>query len=160
MSKTNDFQTWINENRPAENMHFSNAFTHQVVFLRDTIPKIFFSTYEDYIDPANKIVVGSHTSKSISLPVLKYILPECEIILRNNFYNWKVSVIAKHPVKINFMNLFDPTENISSVYCEGFNEEDVFGSFNENKCAFTIDLADDYTLYTFLYLLQNKHLKD
>ena len=76
------------------------------------------------------------------------------MILRNNFYDWKVSVDSKIPINIDFLNLFDTKEKIHSVYCEGFKEEQVFGCYEENKNQFSFSLSDDFKLYTFLFLLK------
>ena len=53
------------------------------------------------------------------------------------------------------MGLFNPTEEITSVYCEGFPKDKVYGSYEQSHSQFTIEIGSDYDLYTFIFLLKN-----
>lgn len=100
-------------------------------------------------------VVSTHTSKSVRLPVFRLVHPGggLELVMRNNFYNWQVSVISSEPIKDNFHGLFVPTRTIDAVYCEGFDPSWVFGSYENDQRRFTVTLGGDHTLFTFLWLL-------
>ncbi|MFB5622471.1 MAG: hypothetical protein ACE5RH_00580 [Nitrosarchaeum sp.] len=150
-------QEWINHNEPKNEMLWKDAFYDQVLFIRDKIPSIFATSYEEYELIKNNIeVISTHTSKSILLPVYNIILPnKISFTIRYNFYNWKVSVISPIELECDFGNICNIEENIDGVYCEGFKNEWVFNSFLQNKKQFTIEIYDKYRLYTFLWIISN-----
>lgn len=100
-------------------------------------------------------VVSTHRSKSIELPVYLLVHPTegIEIIMRGNFYDWKVSVISDKPVIDNFYGLFDPTKQWDERFCEGFDPAWIFAPYAENQQQFTLEVGGDFTLFTFLWLL-------
>ena len=53
------------------------------------------------------------------------------------------------------MGLFNPSEKIPAVYCEGFPRNNVYGSYEQNHSQFTIELSSNYDVYTFIFLLKN-----
>jgi hypothetical protein len=79
--------------------------------------------------------------------------PEVTVTMRDNFYNWKISVDAHLPVKDIFYTLINREEVIRPVYCEGFKEEWVYGSFKQNARHFTVEMHSDYGVWAFLFLL-------
>jgi hypothetical protein len=90
-------------------------------------------------------------SKSITLPVYKIEIYGVIFILRNNFYNWMLSVESNKPVVIpNGFDFGDTTEQVLSCYCEGFEKEWVYQPYSENNKKFTICIHNDYELYCFL----------
>jgi hypothetical protein len=104
-------------------------------------------------------VIGTHTSTRVKLPVYQIILPNgTKFTLRCNFYDWKVSVQSPVAVEADFMNLFDPTERILSVHCEGFPKDLVFGPLAQNQYEFTLAVNNDYDLYTFFWIYSRKVL--
>ena len=52
-------------------------------------------------------IVGSHTSKSIQLPVLRISIGGAEVYVRDNFYDSNVCVIAEQPIEISLSVLFE-----------------------------------------------------
>lgn len=147
-----DLHEWLMENKPLENMVWKTSFWNQAIFVRDRLPWIFFNDYKT-IEKNTWRVIGTHTSKSIILPVYYLKLETIKIIMRNNFYNWKVSIESDYELIIDPVGLFNPIEKIHLVYCEGFKDSWVFDSYNMDKKRFTIEINDDYRLYTFLFLL-------
>ena len=97
-------------------------------------------------------MISTHVSKSVTLPVYLINLKELgiEIILRDNLYDWKVSVSSDSELYFETMDLFDEFKIWNSTYCEGFPNNKIFGCYNENKFNFTIRLDNNYGLYTFL----------
>lgn len=133
---------WIEQNQPKKTMLWKGAFQHQM--------KLFTFMKEYYNDDI--IVVSTHRSKSIDLPVI--LIPfrqHTEVIIRNNFYDYKVSISSIHP---DFNSIPDDItkhfskEKISSCYCEGFEDQWVFGSYfeavknNEKQCTVEMDLEE------------------
>ncbi len=106
-----DLQAWCRVNIPKNTMRWYTSFGEQIVFVRDTISKVFIdndkcyeynesSNYDpNYIIPKAS-VCSTHTSKSIKLPVYRISLPEyhLEITMRENFHGWVVSIDSKYPI--------------------------------------------------------------
>lgn len=150
--KQQPLQEWINENEPGDEYYAKGAALSQLLFLRDQIRFLFAKNYEEVRENPTQ-VVSTHRSKSVSLPVYRISVSGLELTIRGNFHDWKVSVKSDRPVVANFLSLFRKDERINSVYCEGFREEWVYGSYNENLKQFTVEVRDNYQLYTFLYIL-------
>jgi hypothetical protein len=151
-----DLLTWCRVNDPEEKMLWKQGYWEQIMLIRDTINPLFYSSYEEYKDNP-VMVISTHRSKSIVLPVYEINLKQyaLKMIIRNNFYDWKVSVISEKTINADFMGIFKEDENINSIYCEGFKDEQVFQSFKENKIQFTVEINGRYELFTFMYLLNN-----
>lgn len=148
-----DVTAWIRVNKPDDNLIYKDGLGQQVCFVRDTLCNLLFS---DYNEKENNpvMVISTHTSKSVLLPVYQINLPSgIEIILRNNFYDWKVSITSKEPIRCDFMGLFDMDQIIPATYCEGFPENKVYPSYSDNHSNFTCEIRTDYDLYTFMFLL-------
>ena len=150
-----DVTAWIRVNEPDENLIYKDGLGKQLCFVRDTLCQIFFPDYKER-DKNLPMVISTHRSKSVLLPVYQIKLKKygIEIILRYNFYDWKVSIASKTPIECDFMGLFDEGQKIPSIYCEGFPENKVYGSYSENKSRFTVEIRNDYKLYTFMFLLK------
>jgi hypothetical protein len=93
-------------------------------------------------------IVGSHRSKSISLPVVKISLPNNSfMIIRGSFHNFAVSIVDSQPLNEAVLRaLAAETDKCSSAYCEGFPPDMVFGPYTNNTNTFTahIDYRADY----------------
>jgi hypothetical protein len=101
------------------------------------------------------LVISTHRSKSIVLPVYQINYKGIKMIIRNNFYDWKVTVDSKVQLNFDMMSLFNIKKRINSTLCEGFKYNQVFDSYENNKNKFTFEIEDQYKLYTFMYLLKN-----
>ena len=151
-----DVTAWMRVNEPDKNLIYAKGFGNQVCFVRDTICQLLRSTYEEWSDNP-PLVISTHYSKSVKLPVFQINLEKygIEMVLRYNFYDWKISVKSDKPLDFDYMGLFNPTEEITSVYCEGFPKDKVYGSYEQSHSQFTIEIGSDYDLYTFIFLLKN-----
>lgn len=166
VSEAPGLQEWAVAHDPSKsNLIFKDGFWDQIMFVRDKIPAIAYhirsvatddrsSAYElAQVIERSMRVISTHTSKSVKLPVFHIVLPNGdECVMRYNFYNWKVSVKANQPVIADFMDLFATADPIHSVYCEGFPSEWVFGSYNANQSQFTIEIGNEYKLFTFFWI--------
>lgn len=156
----NNLESWAHAHQPKENMLYKDSYWNQIIFVKDTVPCIFANTWKGQkaIKDSTE-VISIYTSKSIHLPVYKIKLKDkTTFTMRDNFQDWKVSVNSPRDVKADFLNLFDPNKSIDSVYCDGFPENLVYGSYAKNKRKFTIELMSKYRLYTFLWIFANKVL--
>jgi hypothetical protein len=155
-------QDWFNDNRPADELLWKNGLAEQVIFVRDVIHPLFVPRYEDREEhPVH--VISTHRSKSVVLPVFELCTLDwinettrygnrLRLVLRDNFYNWTVSVQATY-VNDRFRDLFDREVRVNHVYAEGFVEADVFPPYAEDRSNFTLQLHSKYELYTFCWLL-------
>lgn len=161
---------WAREN----NIDDKDAASNQICFVRDNLSSCLADSYEEYIGITFKTdIIGEHVSKSIKLPVYELKYRNCTFIMRNNFYNWKISVILSSSIPLllydDFNRLFDPSLKHSVIHCEGFAPRDVYQSFNEYKTEmlkgelfpsrkFTIEIYDNMKLYAFFYVLKTQYL--
>ena len=151
-----DLLTWCRVNEPNDDMIYKKGYWNQIVFIRDTIMNMVCKDYEEYVNNP-VLVINTHKSKSIVLPVYQINLfdSKIKIVLRYNFYDWKISIDSDIDINVDFMGLFKSDEKINSVYCEGFKKEQVYDSYSNNKKQFTFEISDIYELYTFMFLLKN-----
>lgn len=150
-----DVTAWIRVNEPDEKLIYAKGLGEQVCFVRDTLCEMLRSTYEEWRDNP-PMVISTHYSKSVKLPVFQINLEKygIEMILRYNFYDWKISVKSDKPLDFDCIGLFNPTAEISYHYCEGFPKDKVYGSYEQNHSQFTIEIGSRYNLYTFIFLLK------
>jgi hypothetical protein len=147
-----DLTVWYRANPPRPEMYAAKAAERQMLFLRDTLIRAFFDGRVQA--DARTRVISQHQSKSVPLPVVEYTPAGARVIVRGNFYNWKVSVDSSCPLTMDYPRLFAPDADISPVYCEGFPEKDVFGPYASGAKQFTTTLYDEHALWTFCYLLR------
>ena len=151
-----DVTAWVRVNEPKSSLIYAKGLDEQVCFVRDKINVLLRSSYIEWKN--NKpLVISTHRSKSVLLPVFQINLEKygIEIVLRYDFYDWKVSVKSENPLNFDFMGLFNPKEEIPYVYCEGFPMNKVYGCFEKNPTQFTFELNSNYDLYTFFFLLKH-----
>lgn len=151
-----DVTAWVRVNKPNEDLIYANGLVEQVCFVRDTLCNLLSSTYEEWRDNP-PLVISTHYSKSVELPVFQINLEKygIEIVLRYNFYDWKISFKSDNPLDFDYMGLFNPVKEIPYYYCEGFPKDKVYGSYNQSHSQFTIEIVSYYDLYTFIFLLKN-----
>lgn len=151
-----DVTAWIRVNKPDKNLIYAKVLEDQVRFVRGPLCHMLMSTYEEWHDNP-PLVISTHYSKSVKLPVFQINLEKygIEMVLRYNFYDWKISVKSDKPLDFDYMGLFNPKEEIASVYCEGFPKDKVYGSYEQSHSQFTIEIGSHYDLYTFIFLLKN-----
>lgn len=163
-------QEWFNANRPADNLLWKNGLADQVTFVRDALDHVVRRLEYEERKEHPVMVVSTHRSKSVILPVYEITTPGFEEInlttdrrhfavrlrLRYNFFNWVVSVECKNHggVRDYFKDLFEREARVQSVYAEGFRDEWVFGPYAEDRYKFTLNLSFEYDLWTFAWLLR------
>jgi hypothetical protein len=160
-------QEWFNnqrENTPDE-MYYKKASWSQIMFARDKLCGLISAGIEDYEKRRDVVtVISEHKSKSVRLPVYSFDRPDIglRIIARDNFYDWKISVISDTPIIADFSGLFhtnppiDPEytgDPLHSVYFEGFPKELVFGYYETNQSKWSAEIGNDYELWAVLFLI-------
>lgn len=162
--KGTPLQEWFNDNPVDDEMIWKSAYKQQFMFVRDKLNGLMQNSLEP--DERNEVkVISKHTSKSILLPVYHLQRGELHIILRENFYNWKMTVINPNLVLANFDGLFHTTpplepdytgDELADVYFEGFPKDLIFGYYDEpktDKSHFSAHIINDQMMWTTLYLI-------
>lgn len=156
-------QTFISEQMvpQRDSLYGKKAGVAQACLVRDRFHGLMIPPLSDgderyrYSKENPVMVVSTHTSKSVKLPVYRIDVPAVTLTMRDNFFDWKISVESKvGPVNDVFFGLFDKDEQIHPVYCEGFERDWVYGSFSEDQERFTVELHNDYMAWAFLFLLR------
>jgi len=148
---TNPIENFFTEHPINEKMIFRNAALGQKSTLRGVAQLL-------KLDPEKDVeIVGSHTSKSILLPVVKYHLPNgSTLIVRDNFHNYAVSVESIKPMDPTFLNGFSfETRAKSPCYFEGFPVSSVFGSFVQDPKKFSSHTSSRAGFNIFLHYFAN-----
>jgi len=161
-------QEWINEQVINNEMLWKGAFGEQMAFVRDRLSYLVASGVEREHDEKCSDIIGvisTHCSKSIILPVYEMCRKDLglKLILRNNFYNWKLSVISDNPIQADFTGLFitsPPTDEeytgnkLHPVYFEGFPQDLIFGYYDtSDKKRWSAEICDDYNLTIVVFLI-------
>lgn len=116
-------------------------------------------------------VVGEHRSKSVRLPVYSIDRPDLGIrfVLRENYYNWNVSVIAERPIRTDLLGFaldfseskkrdhekrpFHAGQYWDYCFFEGFPTDLMFGPFAMNARRFSLAISSDHALYAFVWMV-------
>ncbi len=156
MSTEQTIYQWMEENKPGEKLGYKSQQAQQIYFVRDHLLKLFTNDYDEHnrLKEEGLKVISKYFSRSVLLPVLKIELPDSTFfVLRCNYYDWKVSISSPKGIYIDPKGFFVPESQHSSVSCEGFPDELVFGSYSTNQKQFTIALSSsNYELYTFFHM--------
>ena len=153
------FQEWMDsviptmpDGRYDESMHGYFALIPQCLFFRDELY---------YLTHAEPIVVSTHRSKSVTLPVVRYDLEHCVVHMRDNFHGFVISVLADYPIWLkdfaglpedllsNSTNLCGREEN-HACYAEGFDESWVQPVYYDGSSEFSIALSNRYSVWMFM----------
>ncbi len=153
---------WITEHPVQDEMLWRKAAFNQFNFVRDDLNPLLQNKLKS-ADRKNIQVISEHRSKSIILPVYVLERGDLKIILRYNFYNWKMSVICSRRIDANFDGLFHTTppiepdytgNELASVYFEGFPEDLCFDYYEStDKKVWSAEISGDYLMYITLYLI-------
>ncbi len=61
-------------------------------------------------------VVGTHMSKSINLPVVRLDFPQGYCLLRDNFHDLTLTVVWKHPLVLEYTDIYEPQETYDTKH--------------------------------------------
>ncbi len=129
---------WL-ANQPKDNLIYKDTAWRQ----RDYFEKMGHMLERVSGQSVELEVAGSHRSKSVILPVVEFKLPNASIVVRDNLYNFAVSVTSPgKPVPKAMLDAVSDGEATSACYCEGFPQERVYGSQDQNPEQFTTHIWD------------------
>jgi hypothetical protein len=175
------YDKWLAEHHETDLLYVSRnargeVSLSQVHFVRDRLAGVFWADLPYDQRPASPprndcketaYVIGQHTSKSVRLPVYSLERPDLglQIVLRDNMYDWNVSVVSETPIatdlrgfKLSYSDEKERERHANSGYWDycffqGFPDELQFGPYSENPRKFSLCINSDYEMYTFLWLI-------
>lgn len=149
-----DATAWGEANTPDENLIFKSGMWQQIMFVRDRLARMLAKTVDHTHEEYRYLVkvCGDHHSKSVTLPVFSIDWKRgVRFTLRNNFYDWGVSVQSIKPIVWDFDGLFDRAKVDS--YLEGFPDDRKFSTYDADPSRFTFGVRDDFDLYAVMFLI-------
>jgi hypothetical protein len=155
---------WLEAHQPEANRSWRADALDQFAFVRNVLAPIVGAGLHPIMACGGVSVIAEHRSKSITLPVYHLHREVCDIYLRGNFYDWKLSVVMALPVplEVNLAGLCHTTPPIEPdytgnplhpVYFEGFPSELIFGYYEQDKTRWSAEFRNDQSLATALFLI-------
>ena len=160
----NKLQKWISAQVVDDKMRWKGPFGEQMAFIRDQIVPLMGAGLIYYEKQEIADVISTHTSKSIVLPVVEVTRKDLGLrfTMRENFYNWKLSVLSEKPIEADFTGLFHTTppidkdytgDPLAGVYFEGFPKDRIFRYYSEDKRKFSAEIWGDQPMWTAVLLI-------
>ncbi len=160
----NKLQKWISEQVVGDEMLWKGAFGRQMAFIRDHLVGLIGVglIYEERQEIAD--VIATHRSKSILLPVVEVTRADLglRMTMRQNFYNWKLSVLSETPIEADFTGLCHTTppidkaytgDPLTSCYFEGFPEDRIYGYYALDHQCFSLEIWGYEPMWTAVFLI-------
>jgi hypothetical protein len=135
-----DVESWMSDNVPSEDLLYRKSWVRQRELLR---------TMQGALLSKTAVVISTHTSKSVLLPVVCFAFKNGLLIFRDNFHTYKVSIILRWPVDLDVEKYRLTSNNPHPVYFEGFPEFLVFDPYESGCAAFSGELTSDESLIEF-----------
>lgn len=158
-------QEFINQYIIQEEMLWKGAAKDQVFFVRDDLASLVGVGLDYEGRKRIATVISTHRSKLIELPVYKLSRPDIGVyfVLRDNFYNWKLSVVSESPIEVDLTDLchtsypIDPSytgNELAPCYFEGFPPEEIFGYYGlSDKKRFSAQIYGGHRLWVAIWLI-------
>lgn len=147
---------WAQENEPSDSMRYKKSYLHMISFMRGELFMHPFYKLAGDAEVCECTIVGTHRSKSIELPVVKYTyvseFASVEVIVSYNFHMWSVTVRSSHdiPDAVNALDMMD--SSYSFMY--GFNSEDCLGKYEDNPREFSVTLHDHNEMWALMRIIR------
>lgn len=162
-----NFQNWLIDHDPDDNLLWKKSFWNVYVFIRDSIIPMFETEYGNYKDlwgdeyfqkhkssiDSFVEVIGTHWSKSILNPVIKLVYKGVTFVFRYNFYNYEVAVIGDAPITLPSRLIYSEGK---SFFYEGFPEEyQLEERYSDGATKFMAGMITDHQFYAFMFLMRD-----
>jgi len=150
----NQLQEWYNNNKPDEKYVYASAATNQFIWVRDTFVRLLINNllkeYPEYEENQKLLTVdGTHTSKSVLLPVYRFDFNGVTIKIRGNFHDWCFRCWT--PMKKDFPDW------MKASMCKGYFE----GMENDpSSIAFCVNTKEDLYAITWWVLNEGLDIKE
>lgn len=165
--RNSNFQNWLIDHDPDDNLLWKKSFWSVYVFIRDTIIPMFeikadelhdiwgdeyFKRKKASIDSFVE-VIGEHWSKSILNPVIKLTYKGVTFVFRYNFYDYEVAVIGDVPITLPDRLIYSQDR---SFFYQGFPDEyKLKNRYHDGTTTFIAGMNRDYQFYTFMFLMRD-----
>lgn len=139
---------WMRKQEIDDKMIWKKAAEHQEIFVRDDLCASLLHT------PV--FVVSTHCSKSIELPVYRFMLHNGIIVTaRENFYGWVVSIKSPFMVDLPEDLVYGDEEDgkngdVVDCYCEGFKSDWVYPYGTKEVRLSTFRVSDNFRLWALM----------
>ena len=152
-----DIITWLGMNDAGEATSWEKKQKEQIYFVKNTIMKIFFPTYNEWSEHT-VLVLATHTIKSVLLPIYQLKLAKygIEMVLRGDFTDWILSVNSEKELSLD--KTLSNQEELDFKKYKEIPKSKLYSSYSKNQKKFTVRIRNDYELFTFMFLLE-KQLK-
>lgn len=145
---------WMRENLEkgiSKDMLYRDAAIQQMCFFRDRVAPLFYRPEMPYEErEAFCKIAGWHRSKSIHLPVYGIRTPRVDIVARDNFYNWNVTVVSQ--VSLELPGYFNIDDLNGYLFLEGM-ENHKRGRFADSHTEFSFAVGSDHRLFAILWCI-------
>jgi hypothetical protein len=155
-------QDWIDRAYPADTI-----CPAQCLYVRDVIAPMLWRDCSRSRSGLHEevrrrtAVVSSHRSRSVRLPVYDIVRPEIgiRVVLRDNFFNWKMSVVSESPIDVDLRGLCwtsppPPPEPDDLVHFEGFPADLVFPHYDvSDRKRWSAELGNQEVLWATMFLV-------
>ena len=147
---------WMRKQEIDDKMLWKKSAVSQEIFVRDDL-----CTYLLHVPV---FVVSTHCSKSIELPVYRFMLHNGIVVTaRENFYGWVVSVKSPFPISLSDDLVRGDDQNngdVADCLCEGFNSDWVYPYGTKDVRLSTFRVSGNYQLWALMRELDKYEIKE
>ena len=149
-----DVTAWARVNEPKPDLIYGKGQGEQICFIRDIIARLFIKkSYKR----TKVMVIATHMSKSVLLPVYEIRIPGLRITIEGNFYGYGCSIESDTKVDCDFMGLLG-SKDASFLY--GFPDDRKFKHhYSCNNEKFSFETNSNFDFYTIMFLLSQWYFK-
>lgn len=148
---------WMRENVTegfAKGMLYRQAAIDQMHFFRDRVATLFLPRDAEPTERDAFCKIESwHTSKSIDLPVYYFHTGIVEVVARDNFYNWNVTVGCTRELELP--TYFDIDGGFNYLFMEGM-EQWRRSPYRDNRREFSFCVWDKYVLFAVMMCIASQ----
>lgn len=137
---------WLQANIIDDKMLWKEAAGNQFEFLNSILPRAIFKDYKE-LEANPVMVISTHMSKSIELPVTQYKREGMILTVRDNFYDVGATIELPKEIDVSII----PWLNTKEVHScrEGFPDELLLASYDKSKDKkrFSFSSGDFYVFW-------------
>ena len=148
-----DAEAWVRVNDDKEKLSYGISIVENA----SLISSICWMLTTSYINKITPMVVAVYHPPFNKKPIYQFEVKEygIKVTIKVDGHAWTISIDSQKPLDYDFMDLFDPTFKIYPITITDLPRKYTYGSFEENKSKFTIEINSQYKVYTFFYLLKH-----